>query len=142
MKTRFLFPHACKRYAWIGFAISSILIVVGLFTNYEFPFLRVDGLPEWMDKTQNFSDEIVSIMFIVSAILVGFSKEKNEDEFIAKIRLESLLWATYINYVLLILSILFVYGGGFLDCLCLNMFTLLAVFIIRFHIVLFIQYRR
>lgn len=37
--------------------------------------------------------------------IIAFSKEKDEDERIAAIRLESLLWAVLINSILLILAI-------------------------------------
>jgi len=72
-------------------------------------------------------------LLIISLFFIAFSKEKNEDEFIAKIRLESLLWATYINYAVLIIAILFVYGGSAFWVLVYNIFTILLFFIIRFN---------
>jgi len=78
-------------------------------------------------------DEIASILLITGALLIAFSKEKSEDEFIAKIRLESLVWATYVNYAILILAIMFVYEMTFLWVLVFNMFTLLIFFLIRFN---------
>ena len=62
-----------------------------------------------------------------------FSKEKDEDEFIAKMRLESLVWATYVNYSILLLALIFVFGIAFFWVMAANMFTLLFFFIIRFH---------
>ena len=60
-------------------------------------------------------------------------KEKTEDEFIAMIRLESLVWATYINYGVLILALIFVYDIPFFWVLVFNMFTTLIFFIIRYN---------
>jgi len=85
----------------------------------------------------NISNEILGILCIIGAILVAFSKEKYEDEFIAKIRMESLVWATYINYAILILCILFFYGFGFMYVMIFNMFTILFLFIVRFYYLLY-----
>ncbi|MGB3922738.1 MAG: hypothetical protein WBL00_02275, partial [Bacteroidales bacterium] len=81
----------------------------------------------------NVLDEISSILLIIGALLIAFSKEKTEDEFISKIRLESLVWATYINYAILIFAIIFIYDMTFLWVLVFNMFTLLVFFLIRFN---------
>ena len=60
----------------------------------------------------------------------------DEDEFIMKLRLESLVWAVYVNYAILILTILFVYELHFFSILVFNMFTLLIFFAIRFNLLL------
>ena len=78
-------------------------------------------------------NEILGILFIVGAIFIAFSKEKNEDEYITQMRLESLVWATYLNYAILILAMLFVYNFAFLWVMVFNMFTILLFFIIRFN---------
>ncbi|VAW16950.1 hypothetical protein MNBD_BACTEROID05-629 [hydrothermal vent metagenome] len=81
----------------------------------------------------NILNEILGISMIVGSILVAFSKEKDEDEFISKIRLESLVWATYLNYAILFLAFIFVYDLSFLWVMIFNMFTILIFFIIRFN---------
>ena len=85
----------------------------------------------------NFSDEVACVGFIVSLILIGFSKEKIEDEAIQFFRLEALQWAVYANYLVLILSILLCYGSLFFNVMTYNMFTILILFIIRFRFVLY-----
>lgn len=98
----------------------------------------------FVEKSQNFSfindnisNEIIGVLLIVGALFVGFSREKKEDEFIANLRLSSLLWAVYVNYILLLLSLLFVYGTAFLTVMMYNMFTVLIIFIVRFNYVLY-----
>jgi len=81
----------------------------------------------------NLIDEIIGILIIVGTIFIALSKEYMEDEFISKIRLDSLVWAVYVNYGILILAILFIYGPTFLWALATNMFTILIFFIIRFN---------
>ncbi|MDP3312713.1 hypothetical protein [Lutibacter sp.] len=90
---------------------------------------------EW--TSQNIIDEIISILIIVGGIIVAFSKTKNEDEYITIIRMESLIWATYVNYTVLIIAVLFVFDFTFLHVMIYNMFTILLFFIIRFHYILF-----
>ena len=65
---------------------------------------------------------------------MAFSKEKDEDELIAKIRLESLVWAMYLNYGILLLTFLLLYDFSFYWAMVFNMYTMLFFFIIRFNI--------
>ena len=81
----------------------------------------------------NILNEIIGVMLIISFLLVAFSKERQEDELIAKIRLESLVWATYVNYAVLLFSMIFIFGMSFLWVMIFNMFTILLFFIIRFN---------
>jgi FlaA1/EpsC-like NDP-sugar epimerase len=85
----------------------------------------------------NLTGTIVGILFLIGAIFVAFSKEKREDEYIAGIRLESLLWATYINYGVLLFCFIFFYSFEFLYVMIFNMFTILIFFIIRFYYMLY-----
>ena len=63
--------------------------------------------------------------------------EDNEDEFIEKLRMTSLLWAVFVNYILLLVSFLFIYGTAFLNVMIYNMFTVLIIFIARFNYILY-----
>ena len=78
-------------------------------------------------------DEIISILIIIGGLLVGFTKEKIEDEFIYQLRKDSLAWAIIINYIILLFAIIFIYNFTFFDVLIFNMFTPLLFFIIRFN---------
>lgn len=82
-------------------------------------------------------DETAFVGLIVSLILIAFSREKDEDEFISQIRLNSLVWALLINYGILIFAELFVYGMSFLPILYLNLILILVLFVIKFRIALF-----
>jgi hypothetical protein len=77
---------------------------------------------------------IVSTILVLSGLLlIAFSKEKVEDEQISKLRLDSLQWAIYLNYFLLIISLIFTNGINFIDILRLNIWLPLVFFIIRFR---------
>ena len=147
MKPNYLLSNQFKRIGWILFIPSVILGLLFVIFQFEPKFLDIkvfaileSSMAPWdsWDKfcvvTQtNAIDEILGILLIISLFFIAFSKEKNEDEFISKIRLESLLWATYINYAVLIIAILFVYGGSAFWVLVYNIFTILLFFIIRFN---------
>jgi hypothetical protein len=145
MKTNFLFPNSWKKIGWIFF-IPSLIGVILLSMNFEvfsqILKIKVFALAEiQLFDNQNYFkiienhiiDEIILIGLIVGGILIGFSKLKNEDEFISKIRYESLVWATYFNYLLIIIFTTLLYGFTFLNVVFYNLFTLLLFFIIRFH---------
>jgi hypothetical protein len=147
MKTNYLLSNQFKRIGWILFIPSVILGLLFIIFGFEPKFLEIKvfalieqaaepwgTLPKFCVLVQtNAIDEIIGILLIVSSFFIAFSKEKNEDEFISKIRLESLLWATYINYAILIVAIFFVYGFSFFWVLVFNIFTILLFFIIRFN---------
>ena len=145
-KSKYLFPHKMKKVGWMLFFPSVIFgVILMFFDELEFKisvFSLVDAAifedSKFFTMTENnVLDELVSVALILSLFLITFSKEKIEDELVAKIRLDSLLWATYFNYIVLILAILFIYGLAFYWVMILNMFTILLVFLFRFKWVLF-----
>ncbi|MFN3488148.1 MAG: hypothetical protein ACK4YV_03405, partial [Emticicia sp.] len=87
----------------------------------------------------NFTDEIAVIGSIVGLLLIAFSKVKVEDEYVSQIRLESLQWAIYLNFALLIIATLLVYGLAYYMVAIYNMVTPLLFFVIRFHYILFFK---
>ena len=78
-------------------------------------------------------------MFFVSLFLIAFSKEKEEDEYVQKLRLDSLLVAFYANTFILIMGTMLFYGFGYLEFMGYNMFTIQLIFISRFRWVLYKQ---
>lgn len=152
MQFKFLFPNKYKKLGWIISITASILGMFLVFTGFE-------GIPihaktfafyndEILGKSQFFSfidtnitNTIVGALFIIGGLLVSFSKEKNEDEYIANIRQSSLLWAVLVNYILLLFSFVFIYGTAFLNVMLYNMFTVLLIFIFRFNYVLYRNFK-
>jgi len=140
MKVNYLFPRKYKKIGWLILIPSIIIGLVTHILGYEPDFLDFkvpavffgDGLVFELFST-NILNEVFGILIIISSLLVGFSKEKLEDEYISKIRLESLVWAVYVNYGILLISFLFFFDEAFLEIMIFNMFTVLLFFIIRFH---------
>jgi len=144
MKTNYLFPNRFKKIGWLLFIPGIILGIVYLIYQSDISLfnIKVFAIAEeaiFSDNTffsvseNNILDEITSILLIIGALLIAFSKEKSEDEFISIIRLKSLVWATYVNYAILIFAIIFIYDMTFFWVLVFNMFTLLVFFLVRFN---------
>jgi len=146
MKT-YLFPNSVKPWAWV-------ILILGIFggvlaTTFEFEpeifemkvlslystddfFVQNNGFFIWME--QNILDDICGIFIIIGGVMVSFSKEKIEDEFITQLRLSSLALAVYVNYGILLLAFLFIHGFDFFTVMVYNMFTLLLIFITIFQV--------
>lgn len=156
MEPRFLFPHRYRLMGWIIAIPSIILGLFVLFNDFSFDFLTVqlpfkyyfsDTFVQGTSKASitdevsvlNFTDEIATIGSIIGLVLIAFSKIKVEDEYVSKIRLESLQWAVYFNFVMLILATLFVHGMAYFQVIIFNMFTPLVFFIVRFYYIIFVK---
>lgn len=145
MKATNLLPHRLKRIGWIIFLPALFLGIMVLYFDYQIPGFEI-VIPYskdfFSDKPvqNNLTDEFVSIIVMVALILIAFTEEKLEDEWVSKIRLESLQWSVYANYVLLILAIVLVYDMYFFQALIYNMYTILIFFILRFNYVLRVKF--
>ncbi|WP_240336940.1 hypothetical protein [Rufibacter psychrotolerans] len=148
MKTRYLFPHRFKKLGWVLFLPSLVLGLLLFAGLLELPWLDVKVFALYNPKVlgdggslrfieNNIADEVVSCFLIVGTLLVACSEVKEEDEYIGKLRLESLLWALYVNAGLLLFCVFFFYGLGFYNALVFHLFTLLVLFLGRFHLVLY-----
>jgi hypothetical protein len=148
MSSRLLLPNLYKKIGWFVLIPSTILGILLVYQEFGADWLwaRVfaiandgkDGKYLYLSsRYTNITNTVIGALFIMGAMLVSFSKEKNEDEFIAEIRLSSLLWAVWVSYILLLIAFLFVYGSPFLDVMVYNMFTVLIIFIIRFNYILY-----
>ncbi|HTO15518.1 MAG TPA: hypothetical protein VLZ83_07090 [Edaphocola sp.] len=148
MKQKLLFPNKYKRLGWLILIPATILGIFLMFNNFEgmrfitkvFAIIGNENLDENKYFTfvkADITNTVVGVLFIVGALLVGFSKEKNEDEYISNLRLTSLLWAVFINYLLLLFCFIFIYGLEFINVMLYNMFTVLIIFIGRFNYVLY-----
>lgn len=147
MKSNLLLSNKLKIAGWVIFFIGTLLGITYLVLSskgQELSLFNVSVFSVYADElfkkneffqviTNNILDEIASVFIIVGGLMIMFSKEKNDDEFINSLRLNSLSWAVLINYCILLLSIMFLYGISFLWVMVFNMFTILFIFILRFN---------
>jgi hypothetical protein len=145
MKTHFLFPNWTTKIGWFLFIPSVIIHLLTIFRYLDLEaYLNINVFAIYADNIgdkpdifeiieDSFAYELLSIATIIGGIFIGFSKLKMEDEYTSKIRYESLVWAMYFNYALIIFFTLFLYGMAFLNVLAYNIYTFLIFFIIRFY---------
>lgn len=87
---------------------------------------------EWIQN--NWMDEILGFMLSMSGLIHGFSAETDEDEYANFLRFQSLKWSLVINYSILTLVSLFVYGLAFWQVILISMYSVLVTFIVWFRI--------
>ena len=137
MKTRFLFPNKWRLPGILMLLLALLLIAYNCYSAGGYDLSADPGEKFFgmglSGKMVIVVDDIEYLSVIIGLLLVGFSKEKIEDEQIAQLRLDSLQWSVYFNYSLLIICIIFINGLGFLSVMAYNIMSQLLFFIIRFR---------
>lgn len=149
MKSKLL-PHSFRRIGWLllfpAFVAGVSLMIGSDFTSgpeiTTFGLFGDEILSDQNRPTFRFDQvallpNLVGILFLIGGILVMFSKQKMEDEYINQIRLKSLQSAVLINYVLLFLCIVFIHGIPFFHVMVYNLFTVIIIYILRFQYLIF-----
>lgn len=146
MKTNYLFPHKFKWISGILFIVSISIMLCWIIEPDIFKDIEIKSKVFAIAETAfmgdnvyfgiidtNILDELLMATVIICGLVFAFSKEKIEDEMTSKIRLESLVWATYANYLIFLFCVLFIYGMVFLNIIMFAFFTHLLFFILRFN---------
>lgn len=138
MLTKILLPHRYQLLGWIFILPFAALLFVNNYFDFNFAWLELEFREGALfeDSKENFTNELALMGVFISLFLIAFSREKEEDEYIQKIRLDSLLIACYANTFILIIGTLIFYGFGYLEFMGYNMFTIQLIFIARFRWVL------
>ena len=141
-----LLPHSYKKIGWILFVPSFIALLFFIFFGNNITynptittfglfgeaFLKHSSHPFSFGKIELLPN-LIGILFLAGGLFVMFSKEKKEDEYINQIRLNSLQYSVFLNYILLFICILFIHGFAFFNVMVYNLFTIILIYIIRFH---------
>jgi hypothetical protein len=143
-----------SRFRLPGLALAIPGLAAGLahlFFDWQPAFLDVQ-LPNWIkligdkgflsEATNNLTDEIAITLSVAGLLILAFSREPIEDEFIQATRLKSLQWAVLVNTILLLIACWLVYGMQFFTVLVFNALTVLLIFNLRFRWVLFRQQQK
>jgi len=131
MKTRFLFPYWFR---YLGIACFLVHIPIMLFFK---KYHNMDSTDVGLFTGSHVFFIFTTLMVTIGLFLFAFSKEKIEDEQIMQLRRDSLQWAVYFNYVVLIATLIFTEHMEISHIMLLNMWTLLLFFILRFQWVIF-----
>jgi hypothetical protein len=143
-----LLPHKLKIIGWFLFLPSLITGIVLIIGDFESPIdSKINFFAicynETFGKTKYFGitridliPNLTAVLFLLGGLMIIFSKEKIEDEYIYTIRLNALQWAVFTNYLCLLLAVIFVYGTPFFNIMVYNMFTVILIYIPRFYYLL------
>ena len=135
MKTsKLLLPYGFKRAGWWILAVALLLVLFymvmpeSIIDEDTLPrtlndFRALFGMSELTPTLNNFvafdgGSDIVStfigLLLLIGGVFIGFSRNRDEDEYIALVRYESLIIALYANSLVLLVSLIFVWGLPFL----------------------------
>lgn len=135
----FLLPYYFKI---IGIGLLLIGIIFSVFylkfdfkyTTSVFALISIYLENRFFVVTQtNIIDELILILFVIGFGLLVFSKEKNEVESHIVLREKAIVKASIANIIFILISIIFIYGGGFLGVLVLNLFTVFVFYLLFFY---------
>lgn len=104
------------------------------------PALFSDGLLSKRDGIwilNDLSDELFTLLILLSGLVLGFSKEKAEDEYTALLRGAALQWSLVANTVLAILATFSIYGIAYFNFMVVQLFSILLLFNLRFQYTLY-----
>ena len=127
MKPLFLFPYWGR---YLGYFLVFVHIPFVLYKK-QLMGLHGDEADMGIFNGRHLFFMSTTLLMAIGLFIVAFSKEKIEDEQIVQLRLDSLQWAVYVNYLFLIISLVF--STDTEHILFLNLLVPLVFFIIRFR---------
>jgi hypothetical protein len=136
MKFRLLFPYWSRFLGYACILAHVPIVAAGKMRGYGFHDHEATGNEGFFNSGHLFFIATLLLM-VVGLFLIAFSKEKIEDEQISQLRLDSLQWAVYLNYLILVISLAFTDSADIRHILELNLWLPLLFFIIRFRWVIF-----
>jgi len=140
MKPKFLFPYQSRILGYVCIVAYLPVMVYKKILHHGYNNIGLKTQFEESNSLLN-SEHILTAtavaLVIIGLLLIAFSKEKIEDEQILQLRLDSLQWAIYFNYFILVASLFFIINMHFKEILLLNLWAPLVFFIVRFRWVIF-----
>lgn len=141
-----LLPNRFKMIGWFIFIPSLILGLISLsgVMNFEVSLPVIYNSGFFNDENQGFFKtaeidlfpNLIGLLIIIGGVLVGFSKEKIEDEYISSLRLKSVFWSLIVSYSIVFILFFTVFGSLFLSVMILIMFLPLVLYVFRFNYLL------
>lgn len=150
MDKTYLFPHSLRK---VGYALICVAFIWLVCTSsFIFPSVidvsypmfslatgMFDNPDKWFDPhmVEGSWFEIFMTLMCVGCAFVVFSKEKDEDECIAQIRMNALVWSMLVNLAFVLLSTLFIFGGSYFVVMAIYPFSTFFVFMIKYNLSLY-----
>ncbi len=137
MKTRnYLLPYTYKRIGmWMFLPFSAICLCL-LFDvklpSIEIPWIAIGDDVFYQGKADLLT-EVGMIGLLVSLCFIALSREKDEDEMTAHIRMQSFVWSLWFTSAILAFGILFIMGLDFLSFALFAFYLYYIVYILKFN---------
>ena len=134
----YLFSYHYRRIGWVMFALSIVLALTWiillpsvdkLLPGKTFAIIGTGFLK--LEET-DWTIQLFVLLYSLGMLFIGFSREKDEDECIGKIRFEALAWSVFVNTGLVIISTLSIYGLAYIYVMYGYAFSLLTLFVFRY----------
>ena len=136
MKTRsFLLPFCFKKvgmWMFLPFAALCLLLQVNLIPEIKIPWIAFGDNFLYTGEADLLT-EVGMMGLLVSLCFISLSKEKDEDEMTAQIRMRSFVWSLWITSFILAFGILFVMGFNFLYFAFVALYLYYLIFILKFN---------
>lgn len=96
--------------------------------------LDLNNANEWFGMTVTDPvNEFCMLGLLVSLVFVALSKEKDEDEMTAAVRMQSFVWSFWCTAVIILIAILFVYDLAFMYFAFVSVFVCFILYICKFN---------
>lgn len=126
-----LLPYPFKKIGWALFIPTSLFGLMMAFDGFNgFPSYLLPGDATAGSTVDALCNNIAIIGVLVGSLFVTCSRERIEDELIARIRLNALLAALYVNIAAAVIATLALYGFDYLYVMVVNLVSLPILFLI------------
>ena len=137
MKTRnYLLPYVYKKIGmWMFLPFAALCLCILL--EVKLPEIMVPwialGDEIFYTGQANLLTEAGMLGLLVSLCFIALSREKDEDEMTAHIRMQSFVWSLWFTSVILAFGILFIMGLNFLSFALIALYLYYLVYILKFN---------
>jgi hypothetical protein len=141
MKNTLLISSKYKVIGWAIFLTFTAVYVYGTFVHpylYENTSFQIPGFTwsyannfSWAET--NMTGPLISSGILIGLLMICFSKEKEEDEYISFLRLRSWQWAVLISYGVIFFANWLLFGTWFFAFMIYNLVATLIIFIVKFN---------
>jgi hypothetical protein len=142
LPSKFLVPSGIIFYASVLFGVLFIVfpdLSQNLSIELSVPnFFWKDADNLLVEKSfwikNNMIDELLTLLLVGSGLIHLFSKEKQEDEFIMQLRFHAMKWSYLLNFTVLAIGSLLVYGLPYFNVMLFCLFSQLVCYHLVFRI--------
>lgn len=134
-----LLPYKYKVSGMILAAAGIILAALYFIFNIRFELPVFAVFSSYMKTNYfttfktNFTDETILVLLLLGFSLWVFSKEKLESKSLWVLRVKALKRAVLTDIGILLFSVLFIYGSGFVAIVLLNMILPFVLYLVHFY---------